>query len=264
MGDDFDGIVTAIEQGRTIHANIGKSLRFLLATNVSEILVTLGGLALGIPRPMSAMQFLWINLLSDVAPALALAVEPEAADVMTQPPRDPHAPMLSRTSLLEIARAAAALPPHHPELPSAVNHAVFLRGAARRKAGGLDAASYASWYAALIDLSLRMAGLGWPNALCETAFVARSGEGAPLVPVYANVTAAPVADVGTIKTLLVEQVTGRVRWRESVIAMFDAGVHDFTEFGGKVLGAMVKRSAPDANATSVITMDDIEALLKEL
>lgn len=79
-----------------------------------------------------------------------------------------------------LARAAAMLPPHHPELPAAVNHAVFLRGNARRKAGGLDAASYASWYAALIDLSLRMAGLGWRNALCETAFVARGGEGAPL------------------------------------------------------------------------------------
>ncbi len=85
---------------------------------------------------------------------------------------------------------------------------------------------------------------------------------APLVPVYANVTAAPVADAETIKRLLVEQVTGRVRWRESVIAMFDGGVHDFVEFGGKVLGAMVKRSAPDAAATSVISMDDIEALVK--
>ena len=55
----------------------------------------------------------------------------------------------------------------------------FLRGRARARAGGLDAASYASWYAALIDLSLRMAGLGWRNALCETAFVARGGEGGP-------------------------------------------------------------------------------------
>jgi hypothetical protein len=78
-----------------------------------------------------------------------------------------------------LARAAATLPPHHPELPAAVNHAVFLRGSARRKAGGLDAASYASWYAALVDLSLRMAGLGWRNVLCETAFVARGGEGLP-------------------------------------------------------------------------------------
>ncbi len=87
---------------------------------------------------------------------------------------------------------------------------------------------------------------------------------APLVPVYANVTAAPVADAETIKRLLVEQVTGRVRWRESVIAMFDAGVHDYVEFGGKVLAAMVKRSAPDATATSIVTMDDIETLVKGL
>ncbi len=87
---------------------------------------------------------------------------------------------------------------------------------------------------------------------------------APLVPVYANVTAAPVADAETIKRLLVEQVTGRVRWRESVIAMFDAGVHDYVEFGGKVLAAMVKRSAPDATATSIVSMDDIEALVKSI
>ena len=87
---------------------------------------------------------------------------------------------------------------------------------------------------------------------------------APLVPVYANITAAPVADAETIKRLLVEQVTGRVRWRESVIAMFAAGVTDYVEFGGKVLGPMVKRSAPDATATSVISMDDIEAVLKTL
>ncbi|VXC97398.1 ACP S-malonyltransferase [Sphingomonas sp. AX6] len=87
---------------------------------------------------------------------------------------------------------------------------------------------------------------------------------APLVPLYANVTAAPVADPQTIKALLVEQVTGMVRWRESVIAMFEAGVTEFVEVGGKVLGPMVKRSAPDATTASVISMDDIEAVLKTL
>ncbi|NLS28573.1 Malonyl CoA-acyl carrier protein transacylase [Sphingomonas sp. S2M10] len=87
---------------------------------------------------------------------------------------------------------------------------------------------------------------------------------APLVPVYANVTAAPVVDAATIRTLLVEQVTGMVRWRESVSAMFDAGVHDFVELGGKVLGGMVKRITPDAKVASVVTMDDIEALVKAL
>ena len=82
-------------------------------------------------------------------------------------------------ALERLARAAEGMSPVHPELPAAVDHAVYIRGRARAKAGGLDAASYGSWYAALIDLSLRMAGLGWRNALCETAFVARGGEGGP-------------------------------------------------------------------------------------
>ena len=77
------------------------------------------------------------------------------------------------------AQACAAMPPLHPELPAAVAHAVALRGSARKRVGGLDSASYASWYAALVDLSLRLSGLGWRNVLCETAFVARGGEGGP-------------------------------------------------------------------------------------
>jgi len=87
---------------------------------------------------------------------------------------------------------------------------------------------------------------------------------APLVPVYANVLAAPIAAPDDIRLRLVEQVTGRVRWRESIAAMFAAGVTDFVEVGGKVLGPMVKRIAPDATVTSVITMDDIEAALGAL
>lgn len=79
----------------------------------------------------------------------------------------------------QLARAVAAMPALHPELPSAIAHAVVLRGSARKRAGGLDASSYGSWYAALIDLSLRLAGQGWRNVLCDTAFVARRGEGLP-------------------------------------------------------------------------------------
>ncbi len=86
----------------------------------------------------------------------------------------------------------------------------------------------------------------------------------PLVPLYANVTAAPVADPNDIRTLLVDQVTSTVRWRESVAAMAAAGVTQFIEFGGKVLGPMVKRIAPDAEAISVVSMADIEALAKTL
>jgi [acyl-carrier-protein] S-malonyltransferase len=88
---------------------------------------------------------------------------------------------------------------------------------------------------------------------------------APFVPVFANVTALPVSDPDTIRELLVQQVTGRVRWRESAIAMHAAGVTHFAEFGGKVLSPMVKRSAgEDVSTTSLISMDDIEALLKEI
>lgn len=88
---------------------------------------------------------------------------------------------------------------------------------------------------------------------------------APLVPVVANVTASPVSDADSIRDLLVQQVTGRVRWRESVGAMEDIGVGQYVEFGGKVLGPMVKRSASgEVEVTSLISMDDIEALLKAL
>lgn len=84
------------------------------------------------------------------------------------------------------------------------------------------------------------------------------------LPLYANVTAAQVTDPAEIQRLLVEQVTGRVRWRESVLAMRDAGVEQFVELGGKVLGPMIGRTDKEAQTTSVITMDDIEALLKEI
>ena len=86
----------------------------------------------------------------------------------------------------------------------------------------------------------------------------------PSVPLYANVTASPVEDPDEIRRLLVEQVTSMVRWRESIAFMAEAGVDHFVEFGGKVLSPMVKRIAPDARTTSVLTMDDIEALVKEI
>jgi [acyl-carrier-protein] S-malonyltransferase len=86
----------------------------------------------------------------------------------------------------------------------------------------------------------------------------------PAVPLYANVTAAPVSDPATIRDQLVEQVTGMVRWRETITNMTAAGVEEFVELGGKVLGPMVKRIAPDARVTSVVTIDDIEALAKEI
>jgi [acyl-carrier-protein] S-malonyltransferase len=103
-----------------------------------------------------------------------------------------------------------------------------------------------------------------PAADAMEAALAEARIGAPLVPVYANVDAAPIAEPGQIRATLVRQVTGMVRWRESVLAMQEAGVTRFVEFGGKVLAPMVKRIAPDVDAVSVVSMNDVEALLGTL
>jgi [acyl-carrier-protein] S-malonyltransferase len=87
---------------------------------------------------------------------------------------------------------------------------------------------------------------------------------APAVPVFANVTASPESDPDTIRKLLVEQVTRMVRWRESVGNMAQAGVEEFVEIGGKVLGPMVKRIVPEVKVTSVVAIEDVEALAKEM
>jgi [acyl-carrier-protein] S-malonyltransferase len=84
------------------------------------------------------------------------------------------------------------------------------------------------------------------------------------LPLYANVTAAEVSDPAEERRLLVDQVTGRVRWRESVLAMKAAGVEHFVELGGKVLGPMVGRTVDEVTVTSVVAMADLEALAKEI
>ncbi len=103
-----------------------------------------------------------------------------------------------------------------------------------------------------------------PAADAMAAAFAATAPRALSVALYANVTAASVTDPAQIARLLVEQVTGRVRWRESAIAMGAAGVEQFVELGGKVLGPMISRSVADVSVTSVVTMADIEALLKDL
>lgn len=104
-----------------------------------------------------------------------------------------------------------------------------------------------------------------PAADAMAEALAKTPPRALRVPVFANVTAAVAHDPAEVQRLLVEQVTGRVRWRESAIAMRDAGVTRFVELGGKVLGPMITRSAgPDVTVTSVATMAEIEELAKGL
>jgi [acyl-carrier-protein] S-malonyltransferase len=103
-----------------------------------------------------------------------------------------------------------------------------------------------------------------PAAEAMAEALERTPPGALHVALYANVTADVVSDPAEVMRLLVEQVTGRVRWRESAIAMQAAGVEQFVEFGGKVLGPMITRSAPDTTTVSVMTMGDIETLAKDI
>ncbi|AXB77030.1 ACP S-malonyltransferase [Novosphingobium sp. P6W] len=103
-----------------------------------------------------------------------------------------------------------------------------------------------------------------PAADAMAEALAATPPGALRVALFANVTAAVVTDPAEVQRLLVEQVTARVRWRESAIAMHAAGVERFIELGGKVVGPMIKRSAGEVDVTSASTMAEIEELAKSL
>src|SRR5262249_20213764 len=107
--DNIRTMETAIAQGRTVYANIRKSIHFLLATNLSEILLMLAGTAAGFGQLMTPMQLLWINLVTDVAPALALALEPPEPNVLDQPPRNPQEEILSPASFGQLGMEASAI-----------------------------------------------------------------------------------------------------------------------------------------------------------
>jgi len=94
--DNFASIVAAIEEGRGIFDNIRKTLIYLLAGNTGELLVMLTASAVGWPLPLLPLHLLWINLVTDGLPALALVVEPRDPDVMKRPPRPPAEPILAR------------------------------------------------------------------------------------------------------------------------------------------------------------------------
>ncbi len=92
----------ALGEGRTIYTNIRRAIRFLLSTNLSEILAMIGATALRLGQPLTPMQLLWINLVSDVFPGLGLALEPQDPRSLTAPPRDPKAPLLSGRDFREV------------------------------------------------------------------------------------------------------------------------------------------------------------------
>ena len=107
--DNLETMIIAISQGRTIYNNIRKSVHFLLSTNLSEIMVMFTAITGGMGHPLNAMQLLWINLLSDIAPGLALALEQPEPDVLARPPRNPGEPIIKTSDFKRIAFESAML-----------------------------------------------------------------------------------------------------------------------------------------------------------
>jgi len=107
--DNLDTILTAVEGGRTIFSNIRKAILFLLSTNFSEIQLMLAGIVMDIGRPLTTMQLLWINLVTDIFPGLALALEPPEPDLLRRPPRDPGSAILERGDIRTMARESALM-----------------------------------------------------------------------------------------------------------------------------------------------------------
>ncbi len=107
--DQLEILAMALKDGRAIYGNIRKSVHFFLATNISEIMLMFAAMSLGVGFPLNVMQLLWINLISDIFPALALAVESPEPDIMTQKPRDGAAPLFSNRDYLRMVRESAAI-----------------------------------------------------------------------------------------------------------------------------------------------------------
>jgi Ca2+-transporting ATPase len=107
--DNLETMLIAVSEGRTIYNNIRKALRYLLSTNMSEIMVTTTAISAGLGEPLTAMQLLWINLVSDIFPGLALALEPPEPDILLKAPRDPGEQILEASSLARMLRESAVL-----------------------------------------------------------------------------------------------------------------------------------------------------------
>ena len=107
--DNFASIAAAVEEGRGIFDNIRKTIYFLLSCNVSEVLVMLFAALIGLPLPLLPIQILWMNLVTDGFPALALAVDPKSPDLMRQQPRRPEARLLDGGTLVAIGAQGVML-----------------------------------------------------------------------------------------------------------------------------------------------------------
>jgi len=107
--DNFATIVAAVEEGRIVFSRIRKVVSYLVSTNAGEIITVAFAVAVGWPLPLTAVQLLWVNLVTDSAPSLALAADPPSVDMLSQRPRDPRENVINRESVLRLAIVAPAM-----------------------------------------------------------------------------------------------------------------------------------------------------------
>jgi Ca2+-transporting ATPase len=102
--EDLGSILNAVGEGRVVQDNLRRAIRYLLATNLSEVVLALGATALGTRDPFNATRLLWLNLISDTVPALALALEPAEGAVLARPPAPPDAPLVAADARRKVLR----------------------------------------------------------------------------------------------------------------------------------------------------------------
>ena len=173
VDDRFATVAAAVEEGRVIYANVRKAVHYLVACNIAELLVVLAAVLVGLPPPLYPLQILWLNLLTDGAPALALALEPGEPGVMQQPPRRPGDRLLGARDARPLAGYAVLI--------AGVTLLAFT-WALQRPGGGERAATLAFTTLALAQIlhlgNARRAGpvLSWPHVLANSgALVAAVG-----------------------------------------------------------------------------------------
>ncbi|OGL37892.1 hypothetical protein A3B63_00325 [Candidatus Saccharibacteria bacterium RIFCSPLOWO2_01_FULL_49_22] len=109
LDNNFSSIVNAISEGRVIYDNIRRMLFYLLSTSLGELVTIVGALLFALPLPVSAVQVLWINLVTDTSLVIPLGLEPPENDHMNKPPRPPRAPILDRLILSRIVLVGAVM-----------------------------------------------------------------------------------------------------------------------------------------------------------
>jgi Ca2+-transporting ATPase len=107
--DNLEKLIVAVKDGRTMHNNVRKSVHFFLATNLSEIMIMFSSMAMGVGFPLNVMQLLWINIISDVFPGLALSMEEPEQSAMDKPPRDPKASLFSKKDFRRMTMESAVI-----------------------------------------------------------------------------------------------------------------------------------------------------------